>query len=197
MPSSRKWSDLSIRKKNQSWTSQNRKDCYCGHFQNEFFLVQFRGSGQKVCFDGYDGWDGSWDVGGWRWLQLCFSPAQPVLHCKASEAGLLPPLLPRQTQSCMAGIAWLQGQGSAAAQSSPGRIISACLSRADSCLSARKLCLSQGGKRGAVGDYRSFRNVQLCFPGAAFTEVRSWSNLQQYPAESDRSPGTAALLQWE
>lgn len=157
MPSSRKWSDLSIRRENQSWTSQNLKDSYCDHFQNEFSQVQFLGSGQKVCLDG---WDGSWEVGEWRaWLQLCFSPAQQVLPCKASKTGLLPSLLPRQTPSCKTGIAGLQGQCRAAAQSSPGRIISACLSRADGCLSARKLCLSQGGKRGAVVDYRSFRNV--------------------------------------
>lgn len=34
----------------------------------------------------------------------------------------------------------------AAAQTSPGRIISACFSRADGCLSGRKLWLSQGGR---------------------------------------------------
>lgn len=172
MPSSRKWSDLSIRKEDQSWTSQTPKDSYCGHFQNEFSLVQFLASGQKVCLDGYDGWDGSWEGGG-DGCSCAFLQHSCVLHCKTSKTGLLPPLLARQTQSCRTGIAWLQGWWSAAAWSSPGRVISACLSRADGCLSGRKLCLSQGGKRGALVDYRSFRDVQLCFPVAAFTEVRS------------------------
>lgn len=70
----------------------------------------------------------------------------------------------------------------------PSRTISACLSCADSCWSAGKLCLSQGGKRGAVVDYRSFRNVQLCFP---FTEVRSWSSTQQQWQESWNSSSAA------
>lgn len=50
MTSSRKWSE-----KSKSWTSQNPKGSYCGHFQNELSLVQFLGSGQKVCLDGGDG----------------------------------------------------------------------------------------------------------------------------------------------
>lgn len=44
-------------------------------------------------------------LGCWGWrerLQLCFSPAHLVLHCKTSKTGLLPPLLPRQTTA-----AWL------------------------------------------------------------------------------------------
>lgn len=49
MPSSRKWSDLSIRKENQSWTSQNPKESFCSCFRSKFSLVQFLGAGQKVC----------------------------------------------------------------------------------------------------------------------------------------------------
>lgn len=106
MPSSRKWSDLGIRKKNQSRGQvKTQKVLIVAISKRNFLWCNSLDQDKKVCLGG---WDGSWDVGGWRgWLPLCFSLAQWALHCKASKTGLLPPLLPRQTH--MAGIAWLQG----------------------------------------------------------------------------------------
>lgn len=163
MPSSRKWPDLTIRKENQSHGQvKNRNTLIAAISKMNFLWCNSLEQDRKPVLDG---WDGSWDVVGCRsWLQLCFSPAQRVLHCKASKPGVLPPLLsfPAKPQ--------LQDWHCR----TPGRIISACLSHADGCLSGVGSSAShREGSRGAVVDYRSFRDRQLFIPVAAFTEVRS------------------------
>lgn len=118
MTSSRKWSE-----KSKSWTSQNPKGSYCGHFQNELSLVQFLGSGQKVCLDGGDG-------GG---CSCAF-----LQHSKAPKTGVLLPSFPGKPT-------WLAGHDSRA-----GGVQSLELQAGSSVLAFHRLVVgssaSQGGK---------------------------------------------------
>lgn len=140
MPISRKWPDLSIRKKNQSdGEVKTRKILIAAISKVSFLWCSSLDQDKKsVLMDGMaagmlEGGEDGCSCASLQHIECCTAKHQRQ-DCSLPSFPANPQL---HGWHCMTpGAAW----------SFPGGIISACISRADGCLSGRKLCLSQGGK---------------------------------------------------